>query len=79
MSKKKRPQMVPAPPAPPAKLPVLHGMCFSTFIEEATSISNEVTARRAFDTDVGEYLKQKGLLEEWAKWREAKHAPTKQG
>lgn len=74
MSKKKRPSNVPAP----TKLPVLHGTCFTTFIEEATSLGNEVTARRAFDADVAEYLKQKGLLEEWDAWRKAKYAPAKQ-
>lgn len=70
MSKKKRlnPQ--------PAALPVLHGRAFTTFIEEAMSLGNEVTVRRAYDADVAEYLKQKGLLEEWDAWRKAKHAQS---
>lgn len=68
MSKKKRPVTPPVAP-----LPVLHGSCFTTFIDEAKSLGNEVVARRAFDADVAEYLKQKGLLEEWANWREAKY------
>lgn len=74
MSKKKRPNPSPAPQRP-TQLPVLHGMCFTTFIDEARSLGSEVTARREFDADVGEYLTQKGLLEEWSQWREAKRAP----
>jgi hypothetical protein len=51
-------------------------MCFTTFIEEATSLGNEVTARREFCADVVEYLTQKGLLHEWGEWRNAKRAPA---
>lgn len=69
--------MKPAPSAPPGALPVLHGRVFTTFIDEATSLGNEVNARREFCADVVEYLKQKSLLEEWSAWREAKRAPKK--
>jgi hypothetical protein len=74
MSKKKRPN-----PAPVAKkpLPVLHGGAFRAFLDEARSIGNECEARRSYDVDVVEYLKQKGLFEEWAEWRAAKHAPKR--
>ncbi len=75
MSKKKRPNQASAPQRP-VQLPVLHGNVFSTFISEAQSLGNEVNARREFDADVGEYLTQKGLLDEWSKWREAKRAPN---
>lgn len=52
--------------------PVLHGDAFRTFIAEATSIGNEVDARRRFDADVGEYLESKGLREDFDAWRAAK-------
>ncbi len=71
MSRKKRPQK----PAASAPLPVLHGNAFATFLQEAHSLGNEVVARREFDADIVEYLKQKGLLEEWGAWREQKRAP----
>lgn len=74
MSKKNRANKVPNMPAA-ARLPVIHGDCFRTFIDEASSLGNEVMARRQFDADVAEYLKQKGLLEEWGAWREAKRTP----
>lgn len=70
MSKKKRPQKIPAGPPP-----VLHGSVFHTFIREAMSIGNEVAARRHSETDVEAYLKQKGLLEECRQWCEARRAP----
>ncbi len=73
MSKKKRPQT--APVQRQTALPVLHGNVFSTFISEAQSLGNEVNPRREYDADVAEYLTQKGLMAEWAKWREAKRAP----
>lgn len=75
MSKKKRSLKVVPTQGQPPRLPVLHGMCFTTFIDEARSIGNEVQARREYDTDVVEYLTQKGLLDEFGKWREAKRAP----
>lgn len=75
MSKKKQPQKVPAPAAP---LPVLHGNAFVTMLDEGRMLCNEVSWRREFDSDVVEYLKQKGLLEEWDRWREAKRA-SRQG
>jgi hypothetical protein len=73
MSKKKRPDK--APRQQPVALPVTHGDCFRTFIDEATKIGNEVMARRQFDADVIEYLTQKGLMNEWSQWLDAKRAP----
>ena len=76
MSRKKRPNSPsPTPPAPAGPLPVLNGNCFATFIDEARSIGNEVAARRQFDADIMEYLKQKSLLEEWSAWYDARRAP----
>ena len=74
MSRKKRPNKVQAPAAP--VMPVLHGDCFRTFLDEARSIGSEVMARREYDADVVEYLKQKGLFEEWGRWRETKRGPA---
>ena len=76
MAKKKHPNSVPATQRAAAQpLPVVHGDCFRTFLDEARSIGNECTARREYDADVVEYLQQKGLMDEWAAWREAKRAP----
>lgn len=75
MAKKKHPKAAPAVQPQKLALPVVHGDCFRTFLDEARSIGNEVVARRQFDADVVEYLTQKGLFDEWSKWREAKHAP----
>lgn len=77
MSKKKRPNQA-TPAQRPTALPVLHGNVFSTFVSEAQSLGNEVMARREYDADVVEYLSQKGLMDEWSKWREAKRAPRQQ-
>jgi hypothetical protein len=74
MSKKKRPNKVPTRTAQNAAVPrpVVHGDAFRTFIAEAQSIGNEVAARREYDADVVEYLEEKGLFEDWARWREMK-------
>lgn len=56
----------------PAPAPVLHGDAFHSFIREATSIGNEVAARRAFDAEVSEYLGAKGLADDFNAWRAAK-------
>jgi hypothetical protein len=74
MSKKKplrkAPRVVTAPPAP-----VLAGDVFRAFVDEARSIGNEVAARRLYDEDVVAFLREKGLYDEWAAWRQAKRAP----
>lgn len=73
MKRKKSPNK--APQQAPQKTPVMNGDCFVTFIHEAQSIGNEVVARREFCSDVVEFLGTKGLVDEWARWREAKRAP----
>lgn len=77
MSRKNRPNKpaILGPAAAPAPPPVLHGNCFHTFIAEARSLGNEVTARRAFDAEVGEYIAAKGLTDDFNAWREARRAP----
>lgn len=75
MSKKNRPAKVPVKTAPTTAQPVMHGDAFRTFLHEATSLGNEVAARRSFDRDVGEYLGLKGLTDDFNAWSTAKHAP----
>lgn len=75
MSKKKHPNKVQTREAVLPPPPVLHGDCFHTFITEAAQIGNEVTARREFDRDVGEYLEQKGLTADFNAYRAAKRTP----
>ena len=71
MSKKNRPAKAPVTKTPQ---PVLHGDAFRTFLAEATSLGNEVAARRAFDADVGEFLKSRGLGPAFEEWRAARSA-----
>lgn len=52
----------------PANL-VRQGDVFLTFVAEATTLGNELTARRAFDAQVGQYLAERGLTEDFEKWR----------
>jgi hypothetical protein len=70
MSKKNRPAKAPVTKTPQ---PVVHGDAFRTFLAEATSLGNEVAARRAFDADVGEFLKTRGLTTDFEEWRAKKN------
>ena len=74
MTKKNRPNKAPVK-AGAQPQPVAHGDCFRTFIDEARSIGNECMARREWDDDAVEFLKAKGLFEEWCAWRDKKRAP----
>ena len=69
MAKKKRSSPAPKQPAPPA---VTQGNVFATFLQEAQSIGNEVQARRAFQNEVGAFLAEKGLIDEFEAWRRAR-------
>lgn len=60
MGAKNKPKSAPA---------VTQGNVFATFVHEAQQIGQEVVARRAFDDDVSEFLKEKGLVEEFEAWR----------
>jgi hypothetical protein len=42
---------------------------FVTFVTQAASLGNEVTARRKFDDEVTTFLTVKGLTEEFETWR----------
>lgn len=54
---------------------VVDGDVFRSFIAEATSLGNEVEARRAFDNDVGAYLAERGLAGDFNAWRTSKRTP----
>lgn len=75
MSKKNRPNKAPVQNAAPAPQPVMPGNVFVAFLREATSLGNEVEARRSFDNDVGVYLAEKRLVEDFEAWRKARHTP----
>lgn len=74
MSKKKRPN---PPIVQPENPPVRMGNVFATFLREAQMIGNEVDARRELQNDVAMFLKEKGLVDEFEKWRAAKAQPPK--
>lgn len=80
MSKKKRPNQklaqTPAPAPNPLLQPVLGKDVFIMFIDAAKSIGNEVVARRAFADEIGTYLAEKKLVDDFNAWRDAKRAPT---
>lgn len=70
MTKKKRPNK--PVQEKPAASPVTQGNVFATFLLEASSLGNEVEARRKFDNDVGVFLSEKNLVREFETWREAR-------
>ena len=78
MKRKKTARNAPAqkPSASNAPSPVTAGNVFATFMREAQSIGNEVEARRAFDTEVSVYLKEKSLVDDFEGWRKARNAPA---
>lgn len=76
MARKNRPnQKKQQPQTAPGPQPVVHGQAFAAFMREAQSIGNEVEARRAFDNEVGVYLKEKGLVDDFEGWRKARATP----
>ena len=58
------------PAAVPA--PVPSGNTFATLLREMLSLVHELEARRRFDAEVGEWLKEFGLVDEFEAWREKK-------
>ena len=48
---------------------VKRGEVFAAFIEEGVQVVRELSARRKFCEQAGEFLKQKGLLEEFEAFR----------
>lgn len=79
MSRKNRPNKQPAKLGPqPASVqpqPITYGNVFAAFVQEAQSIGNEIDSRRRFGKDVEDYLKVKGLVDDFVAWRQAKYAP----
>ena len=62
-----------------APVSVLRGDVFATFVHEAKSLGDEVVARRAFDDDVGAFLKERELLADFEAWRVARRARAPKG
>jgi hypothetical protein len=79
MPKKKRPSK--APQKIMVKPPVLQGNVFATFLQEAQSIGNEVEARRKMQNEMGAFLAEKGLVDEFNAWLQARQqtASERQG
>lgn len=78
MSRKNRPDKKPSPAAAPDPLmqPVLVKDVFAVFLDVARSIGNEVQARRAFADEVGTYLADKKLVDDFNGWRSARQKPA---
>jgi hypothetical protein len=74
MSRKNRPNQKPSPAAAPDPLmqPVLVKDVFATFLDVARSIGNEVQARRGFADEIGAYLAEKKLVDDFNGWRAAR-------
>lgn len=70
MAKRKSPNSKAA--VPEGSKAVTHGDVFRAFLDEARSVGNECSERRVFDAQVVEFLESKGLMDEWAAWREKK-------
>ncbi len=51
---------------------VTQGSVFATFISEGIAMTHELEARRRFGDDVGEFLRKRGLVEEFETFRAAK-------
>lgn len=71
MKKKNRP----SPPRVVPPQPVLQGNVLGSFVLEATSILNEVTAWRKFSEDITTYINAKGLREDFDAWIAARSTP----
>ncbi len=48
---------------------ILGGEVVATFLEEMMQLSAELRARRTFGEEVGEFLKEFGMIEDFEKWR----------
>lgn len=63
----------------PVSQPVQRGSVFATAMEEAASMLQELGARRVFCDDAAAYLKQKGLIASFEKFREKRKNTAKPG
>lgn len=59
-------------PKPLKRNTVTEGSVFATFISEGIAMTQELEARRRFGNDVGEFLRKKGLVDEFETFRNAK-------
>ncbi len=58
----------------PEEAPVVRrGEVVATFFLEMKEMIDELGARRRFDNVFGDYLREKGLLEEFNEWRAKKN------
>ena len=55
---------------------VVAGDVFQTFIQEAQQLAMELNARRVWGNDVGKFLAEKSLIEEFEAWRKARAQTT---
>lgn len=78
MARKNKKSVNPAP-APVQEQPVVRaGEVFIQYTREANLLLNELTQRRAFDNDIGMYLREKNLVDDFNAWRSARQpVPSK--
>lgn len=79
MPKKKSPKLRTVTAVPQQAPAVTQGNVFATFLQEATSLGNEVMARRALQNEIGAFLAQKGLVDEFEAFRNARKQPPVSG
>jgi hypothetical protein len=53
-------------------VPVNVGQVFGTLLYEMHGLSRELEARRKHDADVGDYLKERGIGDDFDAWRKAR-------
>lgn len=51
---------------------VTEGSVFATFVRESIAMTQELEARRRFGEDVGDFLRDLGLVGDFEKFRKAK-------
>lgn len=49
------------------------GSSFATLLREMLALVHELEARRGFGTDIAEWLKEFGFVEEFEAWRKARN------
>lgn len=66
----------------PDQKPVHEGEVLGTLLREMMSAVQELEARRKFDTDIVDYLRERGITDEFEAWRverEARNTATASG
>ncbi len=72
MKKKSAPKAAPGIQAVATPPWVTAGNVFVAFMNEATSLAHEVEARRKFQTEVGEFLAERGLIDAFTVWQKTR-------